>query len=125
MSQQVWAAFTDWQVWALSLVQISITIPGYGITYFLPSIINDFGYSVSISQLLTAPAYAIAAVNALVFSYFSDKTQLRSPFIFAAQSIVLLGYIINISDAPSHVKFFGTYLCIIGAFVSGPGGVSW
>ncbi|KIK81633.1 hypothetical protein PAXRUDRAFT_15139 [Paxillus rubicundulus Ve08.2h10] len=124
-SQQVWAAFTDWQVWTLAVVQVSVTIPAYGITYFLPSIINDFGYSASISQLLTIPAYALATVTTLVFSYFSDKCKLRSPFIFAGQSIALLGYIINISDAPSSVKFFGTYLCIIGSFSSAPGGTSW
>ncbi|KIK92853.1 hypothetical protein PAXRUDRAFT_12991 [Paxillus rubicundulus Ve08.2h10] len=139
MSQQVWAAFTDWQVevvlsvermdilristkvWALSLVQISITIPAYGITYFLPIIINDFEYSISVSQLLTIPPYVIGAVTVLVFSSFSDDIKLRSPFIFAAQSVALLGYIINISGAPSGVKYFGTYLCIISSYAGGPG----
>ncbi|KAF8835333.1 MFS general substrate transporter [Paxillus ammoniavirescens] len=120
ISQQVWAAFTDWQVWALSLVQISIAIPAYGITYFLP-----FGYSIPVSQLLTIPPYVLGAVAVLVFAHFSDNVKLRSPFIFAAQSAALLGYIINISDAPSGVKYFGTYLCIISSYAGGPGPVSW
>ncbi|KIJ14025.1 hypothetical protein PAXINDRAFT_13146 [Paxillus involutus ATCC 200175] len=125
MSQQVWAAFTDWQVWALSLVQLSIAIPEYGITYFLPTIINHFGYSIPVSQLLTIPPYVLGAAAVLVFAHFSDNIKLRSPFIFAAQSVALLGYIINISDAPAGVKFFGTYLCIISSYAGGPGPVSW
>ncbi|KAF8840157.1 MFS general substrate transporter [Paxillus ammoniavirescens] len=125
MSQQVWAAFTDWQVWALAAVQVSIAVPLYGITYFLPTIINDFGYSTSLSQLLTVPPYALATVTILVFAHFSDKTELRSPFIYAGQLIALIGYIINISDAPSGVKYFGTYLCVIGSYSSSPGSISW
>ncbi|KIJ08926.1 hypothetical protein PAXINDRAFT_17976, partial [Paxillus involutus ATCC 200175] len=75
--------------------------------------------------LLTVPAYVVAAVTVLVFGYFSDKLKLRSPFIFAGQSVALLGYIINITDAPSGVKFFGAYLCIIGTFACSPGPISW
>ncbi|KAF8838016.1 MFS general substrate transporter [Paxillus ammoniavirescens] len=125
MSQQVWAAFTDWQVWALAVVQLSCSVPLNAITYFLPTIINNFGYSTSLSQLLTVPPYACATVTVLVFAHFSDKVKLRSPFIFAAQWIALLGYIINIIDAPVGVKYFGTYLCVIGSFSSGPGSISW
>ncbi|KAF8840159.1 MFS general substrate transporter [Paxillus ammoniavirescens] len=120
MSQQVWAAFSDWQVWALSAIQVSIMVPLYGITYFLP-----FGYSTSLSQLLTVPPYALATVAILVVAHFSDKIKLRSPFIFAGQSMALVGYIINISDAPFGVKYFGTYLCVIGSYASSPGSISW
>jgi len=97
----------------------------FGITYFLPTIINDFGYSTSLSQLLTVPPYALATVTILALAHFSDKTKLRSPFIFAAQLLALFGYIINISDAPSGVKYFGTYLCVIGSYSSSPGSISW
>ncbi|KIK86937.1 hypothetical protein PAXRUDRAFT_152509 [Paxillus rubicundulus Ve08.2h10] len=121
VSQQVWAAFTDWQIWALSVVQISFAVPLYGITYFLPS----FGYSTSISQLLTVPPYALATFTVLVFAYFSDKIKLRSPFIFAAQLITLAGYIINISEVPPGVKYFGTYLCVVGSYAGVPGATSW
>ncbi|KAF8838719.1 MFS general substrate transporter [Paxillus ammoniavirescens] len=120
VSRQVWAAFTDWQVWALSVVQISVTVPLYGITYFLP-----FGYSTSISQLLTIPPYAIATVVLFTFAYYSDKLRLRSPFVLAGQIIALIGFIINISNAPSGVKYFGTHLCVIGSYVAPPGAISW
>ncbi|KAF9225037.1 MFS general substrate transporter [Gyrodon lividus] len=125
VARQIRAAFTDWQVWALAIIQLSAIAPLYGITYFLPTIINNFGYSTSVSQLLTIPPYAIATVVLFTFAYYSDKLKLRSPFVFAAQIIALIGYIINISDAPSGVKYFGTHLCVIGSYVAPPGAISW
>ncbi|KIJ14032.1 hypothetical protein PAXINDRAFT_116542 [Paxillus involutus ATCC 200175] len=133
MSQQVWAAFTDWQVWRSTFYRedgwtqhfyAGMGISPYGITYFLPYVLS-FGYTTSISQLLTVPPYALATVNVLVFAHFSDKLNVRSSFIFAAQSIALLGFMINISNAPSGVKYFGTYLCVIGSYTAFPGGTSW
>ncbi|KAH7890814.1 major facilitator superfamily domain-containing protein [Phlebopus sp. FC_14] len=106
--QQVWAAFTDWQ------------FAVYGITYFLP-----FGYNTSTSQLLTVPPYACAFITLLVFAYLSDKHKIRSPFIFTLQLIALMGYIINISNTSSGVKYFGTYLCVVGSYSAPPGSMSW
>ncbi|KAF9240173.1 MFS general substrate transporter [Melanogaster broomeanus] len=111
---QIIAAFTDWQVWALSVVQFTVAAPVYGLAYFLP-----FGYSTSVTQLLTIPPYLLAAAVWVTFAHFSDKAQLRWPFIFAGQSIALVGFIINISDAPSGVKYFGLFLCLMGSSPSG------
>ncbi|KAI6100929.1 major facilitator superfamily domain-containing protein [Pisolithus croceorrhizus] len=120
LAAQVRAAITDWQVWAMCIVQLSITVPLYGITYFLP-----FGYSTSASQLLSAPPYVFGVIVLLVVAYFSDKTQLRSPFIFATQTIAILGFIINITNAPYGVKYFGTYLCVAGPYTGGAGSIIW
>ncbi|KAG6331912.1 hypothetical protein ID866_7174 [Astraeus odoratus] len=106
---QMRAAFMDWQVWAVCLIQLCVTVPLNGITYFLPTIINDFGYSVSTTQLLTVPPYVLGVVVLGIFAYYSDKTKLRSPFLFAAQVVTLVGYILNISNVPYGVKYFGTY----------------
>ncbi|KAF9233954.1 major facilitator superfamily domain-containing protein [Melanogaster broomeanus] len=119
---QIIAALTDWQVWALSVVQFSIAAPVYGLAYFLPQDHHQrviFGYSTSTSQLLTVPPYLLAAGTHVTFAHFSDKIRLRSPFILAGHSIALVGFIINISDAPSNVKYFGLFLCLMGGSSSG------
>ncbi|KAF9233955.1 MFS general substrate transporter [Melanogaster broomeanus] len=130
--QQIWAAFTDWQVWSLSVVLFSVTAPcvdltsAFALSYFLP-----LGYSTAVSQILTIPLYLIAtnsdvlrAAAVLLFAYYSDKARLRSPFIFAGQCITLVGFIINILEAPSGVKYFGLVLCITGS-AGGIGVISW
>ncbi|KAF8428905.1 hypothetical protein L210DRAFT_3652203 [Boletus edulis BED1] len=96
--EQVWAAFTDGQVWTLSIIELSVIVPVYGITFFLPTIIHNFGYNTSVSQLLTVPPLPL---------------------------IALTGYVINISNAPSSVKYFATFLCVIGSYSAFPGSISW
>ncbi|KAF9218562.1 MFS general substrate transporter [Gyrodon lividus] len=120
-AQQVWAAFTDWQVWALATILLSVAVPG---KYLETAERPVLGYSTTVSQLLTIPPYVIATIVILSFAHYSDKLKLRWPFIFVAQLIALTGYGINISDAPSNVKYFGLCLCLIGSS-GNPGTVTW
>ncbi|OAX32847.1 MFS general substrate transporter [Rhizopogon vinicolor AM-OR11-026] len=121
----VWAAFADWQVWILILVNLSMVVPLTGITLFLPTIINSFGYSTPISQLLTIPPYVAAATTLLFFAHYSDKLKIRSPFILAGFMMCLIGLSINISTAPNSVKYFGTFFIVIGSYASVPSIISW
>ncbi|KAH9029003.1 MFS general substrate transporter [Lactarius pseudohatsudake] len=119
------AAFTDWQVWLHILVYMSIVGPLYGISLFLPSIIHTFGFSTAVSQLLTVPPYIVATVTVYVFALWSDRIQRRSPFILAGLCMLLIGFSINISNASSGVKYFGTFFCVTGSYAAFPGVVSW
>ncbi|KIN94861.1 hypothetical protein M404DRAFT_17159 [Pisolithus tinctorius Marx 270] len=127
VAAQVRAAFTDWQVWAMCIVQMSITVPLYGITYFLPHLltVKSFGYTTSTSQLLSVPPYVFGVIVLLVIADLSDRMQRRSPFIFASQVIAIVGFIINITDVPNGVKYFGTYLCVAGPYTGGVGSIIW
>lgn len=122
---RVLLAFTDWQVWALGFVLMSFMTPAYGITFFLPTILNSFGYSIPISQLLTVPIYVAATISMISVSHISDKMRIRSPFIFALQFITLVGFAIEISSSPSGVKYFGTFLCVIGSYTGVPCSIGW
>ncbi|OAX31241.1 MFS general substrate transporter [Rhizopogon vinicolor AM-OR11-026] len=123
--RHIWAAFKDWQVWFHTLIYTSIVVPLTGITLFLPTIINSFGYSASVSQLLTIPPYVCATIVVFVFAHYSDKLKMRSPFIFAGHLMCLIGLSINISTAPIGVKYFGTFWIVIGGYAAIPGIVSW
>ncbi|KAK7033226.1 major facilitator superfamily domain-containing protein [Favolaschia claudopus] len=120
------AALTDWQVWLHILIYMSIIGPLYGITLFLP-----FGHNVPISQLLTVPPYRnlirtnYQAIVLFIFAYWSDKIKKRAPFIYAGLTMLLIGFSINISNAPSGVKYFGTFFCVAGSYAAFPGVVAW
>lgn len=120
-----WSAVGDWQVWLHILIYMSIIAPLYGITLFLPSIINSFGYSVAISQLLTVPPYVFATIVLYFFAYYSDKFKLRFPFILAGLVMCLIGFSINISDVRHGIKYFGTFLVVGGSYAAFPGIVAW
>jgi hypothetical protein len=95
------------------------------VTLFLPTIINSFGHSAAISQLLTVPPYVVATICVLTFAYYSDKMKKRSPFILLGLTFILIGFAINISNAPHGVKYFGTFFVTSGAYASFPGVVAW
>ncbi|CCL99899.1 uncharacterized protein FIBRA_01924 [Fibroporia radiculosa] len=115
------SAFTDWQIWLQILNYFSIVTPLYGITIFLPTIINDFGYDTAISQLLTVPPY----VFAMIFAVWSDHNKERSPFILYGLLMCQIGFIINITNAPNGAKYFGTFLCVAGSYGALPGVIAW
>ncbi|KAH8833735.1 MFS general substrate transporter [Flagelloscypha sp. PMI_526] len=122
-------AFTDWQV--------SVIAPLYGITLFAPSIINSFGYSTPISQLLTVLVllelfYVLSltprfckAIVLFIFANLSDRYKLRSPFILAGLTCCLIGFTINISNATHGAKYVGVFFVVTGAYSAFPGVVSW
>ncbi|KAG2141396.1 MFS general substrate transporter [Suillus bovinus] len=119
-TRHIWAAFKDWQIWLHIPVYMSIVGPLNGITLFLP-----FGYSTPVSQLLTVPPYVAGTITLLVFAHYADELKMRSPFILAGLTMCLIGFSINISAAPNGVKYFGTYIIVMGGYASLPGVVSW
>ncbi|KAK0185190.1 MFS general substrate transporter [Armillaria mellea] len=123
--QHIIQALTDWQVFLHILIYMSIIGPLYGITFFLPTIINTFGHTPAISQLLTVPPYVFATIVLYLFARYSDSLKMRSPFIYLGLVMLLMGFAINVSDAAPGVKYFGTFFCVAGSYASFPGVVAW
>jgi len=104
---------------------MSVACPVFGITLFLPSIINGFGHSPAISSLLTVPPFVFATIVLFFFAYYSDKLKIRSPFILAGLTLCLIGFSINISNCPTGIKYLGTFFCVTGSYAAVPGVISW
>lgn len=125
VKDRIFAAFCDWQIWPLGFIQLSFTMPAYGLVFFLPTILNDFGYSASVSQLLTVPIFASAAIAMLTVAHYSDKIKLRFPFIMTGQSVALAGFAIQISQVSKAIKYFGLFACVIGGSLAVPCNIGW
>ena len=61
----------------------------------------------------------------MFWSIWSDRVKLRSPFLFSGLFLCLIGFAINITDAPIGVKYFGTYLVVIGGYAAHPAVIAW
>ncbi|KAI6134220.1 MFS nicotinic acid transporter Tna1 [Pisolithus thermaeus] len=125
VTQHILSAFADWQVWSMGFLLMFINVPAYGITFFLPTILNNFGYDTAISQLLTVPVYLAAAISMISVARFSDSMKIRFPFIIISALVGLAGYIIQITDASTGVKYFGTFLAVIGGYSGFPCVIGW
>ena len=104
---------------------------------------SSFGFSPAASQLLTVPPYVFASMSTLHiplytisdpyfiaivtvgFALLSDRTKYRFPFILAGHAMCILGFGIQISNAHSGVKYFGTFFCVAGSYSAFPGVITW
>lgn len=59
--------------------------------------INGLGYSAANAQLLTIPIYLFASIVTIIFAFWSDYAQTRSPFIIAGYCIASCGFIAQLA----------------------------
>ncbi|KAL4964238.1 major facilitator superfamily domain-containing protein [Aspergillus stella-maris] len=121
-------ALGDWQIYVALFMYWGITCPLYGISFFLPSIIKDLGYTSSTAQLLTVPIYITAAVVAVGGAWLSDRYKKRSPFILFFMSLIAIGFIIVLASSDRGVPgvvYFGVFVAVVGIYPAFPGNVTW
>ncbi|PGH15077.1 hypothetical protein AJ79_02603 [Helicocarpus griseus UAMH5409] len=120
--------FLDWQVYLAILTFYGIVCPLYGVSFFLPTIIRDLGYTSSTAQLLTIPVYIIAAILAIGSALLSDRQGKRSPLLLFHMVCIIIGYIIVIAATGRGVPgvvYFGTFVIVAGIYPALPGNITW
>ncbi|KAJ4299257.1 hypothetical protein N0V90_004501 [Kalmusia sp. IMI 367209] len=99
------AGLSDWKIWAAVVIFWGNTVGVYGFTATVPTVINQLGYSAANAQLLTIPIYVFASIMTIIFAWWSDHIQTRSPFIIAGFAIAACGFIAQL--AIPHPKYPG------------------
>lgn len=77
------------------------------------------------SHLMAQLLMSFAAIILLIFAIWSDRIQMRYPFILAGLCMCAIGFAINLADVPIGVKYFGTFFCVSGSYAAFPGIVAW
>ncbi|KAK3674356.1 hypothetical protein LTR78_005825 [Recurvomyces mirabilis] len=95
--KQIFAAFKEPRIYGGWVMFWANTIGTYGFTATVPSVIEELGYTAAIAQLLTIPIYVAAMIMVLIFAFWSEKVQQRSPFIMAGFSIAVFGFIAQLA----------------------------
>ncbi|KAJ0412951.1 major facilitator superfamily domain-containing protein [Aspergillus carlsbadensis] len=121
-------ALMDWQIYIAIMVFYGIVCPLYGISFFLPTIIKDLGYTSSTAQLLTIPIYITAAVLSVVAAAVSDRLGQRSPLLLLHMACVVAGFVVVLSATGRGVPgvvYFGIFLTVVGVYPALPANVTW
>jgi D-galactonate transporter len=85
------------RLWHLAIIYFLLVTGLYGISFWLPQIIRDFGSRSLISiGLLSAIPYAVAIVGMVLISIHSDKTQERRWHLIACAACTCLGFILTV-----------------------------
>jgi sugar phosphate permease len=117
----------DWKIWICSLMYLSIGTTGYAVTFFMPTILLEFGWLATEAQIRTIPVYAVSAVVMLTVAYLSDKYCHRYGFVMLGCVIATIGYAILLSQGglSRDTKFAAIFLVAIGGYISTPMGLAW
>lgn len=87
---------------------------------FLPSIINEMGYSSMNSQALSAPPFLVAFVVLLLTANSSDKYAMRSPFVCFHALLGFAGYALIAAGGyfawPDVIRYLCVYPAAAGFF---------
>ncbi|KAH9884288.1 major facilitator superfamily domain-containing protein [Xylariomycetidae sp. FL2044] len=98
----------DWKIWLGRLMMLGTIITGYVMNFFLPSILQEFGWEAEAAQVHTIPVYAVTFAVAVACSWASDRLRHRFLFILAL----------------CEVKYAATFLVEMG-YVTAPIAITW
>lgn len=87
----------DPKVYFSSIIQFCQDILLYGFSTFLPAVLRSLGYSSLMSNVLTVPVYAWAAIIYIAMAYFADRYSKYAVVCFSsssAQSQLTIGYVV-------------------------------
>ncbi|KAK2752473.1 hypothetical protein FQN54_008135 [Arachnomyces sp. PD_36] len=112
----VTSAFKDPKVWLYGLGFHTMSLPLYTYSLFLPTIIKELGYTAAEAQLMTVPPNAVGCMLTIGAAIYSEKKQMRAPFIAGGSCIAIVGYIILLSQNQPGVSYFGTILAAGGIY---------
>ncbi|KAA8651314.1 uncharacterized protein ATNIH1004_000195 [Aspergillus tanneri] len=118
-------AFKDHKVWLYGLGFHTMSLPMYTLSLFLPTIIKELGYTAAEAQLLSVPPYAVAFIFTVTVAIFSERTQIRAPFIMGSSSLACIGYILLLTDHRPGISYLGTIFAAAGIYPAVAIVLSW
>ncbi|PSN73539.1 MFS general substrate transporter [Corynespora cassiicola Philippines] len=109
----------DYKMWLLVGMNIGISA-AYGFSNFFPSIVRGFGYSNTITLVLTAPPYIFAALGSLVNAWHSDKTKERGFHFAGPIAFGCIGYIICLATENRDARYAASFIYVGGMYFANP-----
>ncbi|EJD02868.1 MFS general substrate transporter [Fomitiporia mediterranea MF3/22] len=115
------------KVWQMSICSpiAGATAANYKISFFLPTIISQLGFTANKANLLTVPVHLVAAAVSCLVNYSADRFRIRGPVsILDSYAILtaLTGCLMQMLSRNAALSYFATYMI---ALCGHPMHVSW
>lgn len=115
------------------LIYMGVVTTGYSTAFFIPTILNGFGYSPSEAQLHTIPIYAVCTFVTLVAAWASDRLRHRYLFLMSGVVLASIGYIMLLCQGPAKgpgampigVRYLALFFILSGIYITQPMSIVW
>lgn len=121
----IWQSLLDWKTWVGMLLYMGTDGPLYAFSLFLPSIINQLGYTATPANLLTVPVYTLACIVTCIVGFVADRYGQRGLINIVCSLVGLAGYIILIASRNAALSYVGVYLAACGIYPNIPNTIAW
>ncbi|KAI0411120.1 major facilitator superfamily domain-containing protein [Xylaria grammica] len=122
-------ALRDPKCWLYGLGFHTMSLPLYTLSLFLPTIINNLGYTAAIAQLLTVPPYAFAFGTTVGVAALSERLGRRALFIGGSAVFAAIGYAILLGNtdpvARPGVSYAAVFFAAGGIYPASALVLSW
>ncbi|KAK8139445.1 hypothetical protein PG984_002825 [Apiospora sp. TS-2023a] len=128
LNAQAWRLILrDWKIWLGALVYMGVGVTGYATTFFMPTILLEFGWKAVDALARTIPVYLVSALGMLLVARLSDHLKHRSGFILAGCGVATVGYAMLLcqSSLTRDAKFAAVFLVSLGGYVATPMALAW
>jgi len=111
-------ALKDYKIFIQLSIFLGLIIPTFAVSFFTPTIISELNFSVTDAQLLSAPPYVAGCICTIVVGIYSDKLQLRGPFVIGGALVGLVGFIVLYTQTNPSAALVGVVLGVMGIYSS-------
>ena len=116
-------ALTDARILLCAVVYFCLNAASYGVAFFLPTIIKNFGVSDTQTGLLSALPFVFGAIGMVLLGRHSDRTMERKGHVAVALSMAAIG--IGLSGVVSNPVIIMALLCFAQIGVSAVPPMFW
>jgi hypothetical protein len=106
-------ALKDPKIYLYGICYHTLSLPGYTFNLFLPTIINDLGYTAAQAQLLSIPPYLVGFITTMFTAMLVERTKRRALFIIGGSAVGIVGYTMLLTGGMSYA---GTIVISAGTF---------
>lgn len=103
----------------------SLVVPVYTIALFIPTIIDELGFSAANAQLLSVPPFVAGCICTILVGVHSDVRKLRGPYVIAGAFVSLVGYIVLYTQTSPGTSMGGAVLAVAGLYPTIPVHLAW
>ncbi|KAJ5109058.1 hypothetical protein N7456_005733 [Penicillium angulare] len=106
----------DAKAWLTAFMYFSCNVSFSSLPVFLPTILEEMGYSKINAQGLTAPPFFASFIVTIITPWVADRIQQRGLMIAVLSLIGGVGYILCATCTTVGVRYFGVFLAACGVF---------